>query len=250
MSEKQILSSLLTDESETLNRLVVKAQRVFKINKKTGEVLLLPPRSKLTDKQLIAVHLLGKYFASKLELSPTDSLSFDELKKLTSLEESSISARVSELRKDGLAETGERGVYRINYQSLESFGPLLEEIENSVTGFSPASSEQKGSTGEHLESLNLANNTDGEGIVLTLYANGACPPENLWLKVDEIVEWARNHGSPMRAETLKKWTLPQDPKLKHFITKKKDGQNVLYQLNRNGIKQVQRLLEGDASGKS
>ena len=250
MSEKEILSSLLTDETESLSRLVTKAQRVFKINKKTGEVLLLPPRSKLTDKQLIIVQLLGKYFASKLELSPTDSLSFDELKKLTSLEESSISARVSELRKDGLAEAGERGVYRINYQSLESFGPVLEEIDNSVTGFTPESHDRIESANESLESLNLAKNTDGEGIVLTLYATGACPPENLWFKVDEILEWARNHGSPMRPETVKKWTLPQDPKLKQFITKKRDGQGVLYQLNRNGVKQAQRLLEGEASGKS
>src|SRR5437660_3665743 len=229
MSEKQILSSLLTDESETLNRLVQKAQLVFKINKKTGEVLLLPPRSKLTDKQLIVVHLLGKYFASKLELSPNDSLSFDELRKLTSLEESSISARVSELRKEGLAETGERGVYRINYQSLESFGSILEEIDNSVSGYTPSSTTQLVSKDENLESLNLAKNTDGEGIVLALYANDAYPPKGMWLRVDEITEWARNHGSPMRPETVKKWTLPQDPKLRQYITKQKEGQTVLYQ---------------------
>src|SRR5207302_1191214 len=123
-----------------------KAQPVFKINKKTGEVLLLPPRSKLTDKQLIAIHLLGKYFASKLELSSTDSLSFDELRKLTSLEESSISARMSELRKEGLAETGERGVYRINYQSLESFGSVLEEIDNSVSRSIPLPPDALGSS--------------------------------------------------------------------------------------------------------
>ncbi len=249
MSEKQILSSLLTDESETLNRLVQKAQLVFKINKKTGEVLLLPPRSKLTDKQLIVVHLLGKYFASKLELSSTDSLSFDELRKLTSLEESSISARMSELRKEGLAETGERGVYRINYQSLESFGSVLEEIDNNVAGYTPPSP-QLVSSDENLESLNLAKNTDGEGIVLALYANDAYPPKGMWLRVDEITEWARNHGSPMRPETVKKWTLPQDPKLRQHITKKKDGQTLLYQLNRNGIKQAERLLEVGASGKS
>ncbi len=249
MSEKQILSLLLTDESETLNRLVEKAQRIFKINKKTGEVLLLPPRSKLTDKQLITVHLLGKYFSSKLELSSTDSLSFDELRKLSGLEESSISARISELRKEGLAETGERGVYRINYQSLEAFSSAMEEIEGSI--ITAPSVPPIISARENIDSLNLASNTDGESIVLTLYANGAPrPPDNLWLSADEIIEWARNHGSPMRPDTVKKWTLPQDPKLRQFITRKKNGKAVLYQLNRNGIKEAQRLLDGEASGKS
>src|SRR5712692_1561699 len=95
LSEKEILSPLLTDETETLHRLVEKAQRVFKINKKTGDVQLLPPRSKFTDRQLIATYLLGRYFSSKLDLSKGDSLDFDVLKKFTGLEESSISARVS-----------------------------------------------------------------------------------------------------------------------------------------------------------
>lgn len=243
----------MTDETETLHRLVEKAQRVFKINKKTGDVQLLPPRSKFTDRQLIATYLLGKYFSSKLDLSKEDSIDFDVLKKFTGLEESSISARVSELRKEGLVESGERGIYRVNYQSLESFGPLLEEIQTGAIppAHSPTAAQptqpKENFEAEALSSLNLADNKDAEGIVLTLYANNAFPPRDLWMAIDEIVEWARNHGSPMRKGTVKKWTFPQDPRLRHLIVKKKEGQRVLYQLNRQGIRLAQQLTKGDTS---
>ncbi len=249
MSEKEILSPLLTDETETLNRLVAKAQRVFKINKKTGEILLLPPKSKLTDRQLIAVYLLGRYFASKLELTQADSLNFDDLRRLCNLEESSITARLSDLRKEGLVESGERGVYRINYQSLESFGPLLEEIERGTAGVQKPSAREIAPT-DDLESLTLAKCTDAQAIVLTLRANQALPPQNLWLNADEIIEWARNHGSPMQPDTVRKWTLPQDETLRPLIVKKKEGKVRLYQLSRQGIKFAERQLEGEVSGRS
>ena len=253
MSEKEILSSLLTDETETLHRLVEKSQRVFRINKKTGDVQLLPPRSKFTDRQLIATYLLGRYFSSKLDLSKEDSLDFDLLKKFTGLEENSLSARVSELRKEGLVESGERGVYRINYQNLEGFGPLLEEIhtraitQSTTTTAARQAPSNELSEGDVVGSLNLADNKDAEGIVLTLYANNAFPPRDMWMATDEIVQWARNHGSPMRMETVKKWTLPQDPKLKHLIVKKKEGNGVLYQLNRQGVRFAQQLIREETA---
>src|SRR5437899_4725263 len=97
MSEKQVLSVLLTDETETLNRLVKKAERSLKINKKTGDTILLPPKTRLTDRQLIALYLLGRYFSSRLELTQTDTLSIEDLCKLSNLESNSVSARISDL---------------------------------------------------------------------------------------------------------------------------------------------------------
>jgi len=254
LSEKEILSSLLTDETETLNRLVAKAQRVFKINKKTGEILLLPPRSKLTDRQLIAVYLLGRYFASKLELTQADSLTFDDLRKLSNLEEGSITARLSDLRKEGLVESGERGIYRINYQSLESFGPLLEEVERGASITLRGGLPVTIPVNEELQSINLASYTDTDSIVLTLRANRAypvaSPPESKWLTGEEIIEWARDHGSLMRPDTVVKYTLPQDPVLKPLIIKKKEGKHRVYQLSRQGMDRSQLLVNGEASGKS
>jgi DNA-binding HxlR family transcriptional regulator len=247
MSEKELLSSLLTDSRDTLKRLITKAERVFRIDRDTGNVILLPPKTKLTDRQLIAIQILGRYFACKLELFKEDTVGLEELKKLTQLEESSLSARLSELKKEGLVESSERGSYRVAYHSLESFGPLLEEMER-------GSASNEGSArlvpiSESLASVNLANLTDTDAIVLTLAANVALPPADRWLSADEIVEWARDHGSPMRAETVTKYTLPQDQTLKPFLVKRKEGKRRLYQLSRQGIEKA-KLLEEEALGKS
>jgi hypothetical protein len=49
---------------------------------------------------------------------------------------------------------------------------------------------------------------------------------------------------------VKKWTFPQDPKLKHLIVRKKEGQRVLYQLNRQGIRLAQQLTKGETGEKA
>jgi DNA-binding transcriptional ArsR family regulator len=247
LSEKDVLSALLTDPRDTLKRLVTKTERVFKIDRDTGTVILLPPKTKLTDRQLIAIQILGRYFACKLELFKNDTLSLEELKRLTQLEESSLSARLSELKKDGLVESAERGSYRVAYQSLESFGPLLEEVERSTAG--NEGSARLVPISESLGSINLANLTDTDAIVLTLAANVALPPADKWLTADEIVAWARDHGSPMRAETVTKYTFPQDQILKPFIVRRKEGNRRQYQLSRQGIERA-KLLEGEVLGKS
>lgn len=247
MSEKELLSSLLTDPRETLKRLITKAERVFKIDRDTGIVILLPPKTRFTDRQLVAIQILGRYFACKLELHKNDTLSLEELNKLTQLEESSLSARLSELKRDGLVESAERGSYRVAYHNLESFGPLLEEIERNIAN-------NQGSArlipiSESLAAVNLASLTDTDAIVLTLAANVALPPADKWLTAEEIVQWARDHGSPMRPETVTKYTLPQDQTLKPFLVKRKAGKRRLYQLSRQGIERA-KLLEGEALGKS
>src|SRR5437870_1715848 len=247
MSEKELLSSLLTDSRDTLKRLVSKSERVFRIDRDTGNVIILPPKNKLTDRQLIAIQILGRYFACRLELFKEDTLNLEELKKLTQLEESSLSARLSELKKEGLVESAERGSYRVAYHSLEGFGPLLEEMERGTAGND--GSARLIPISESLASVNLANLTDTDAIVLSLAANVALPPADKWLTAEEIVVWARDHGSPMRAETVTKYTLPQDQTLKPFLVRKKEGKRRLYQLSRQGIEKA-KLLEGEVLGKS
>jgi hypothetical protein len=130
---------------------------------------------------------------------------------------------------------------------LESFGPLLEEMERGLG--SNEGSARLVPISESLASVNLTRFTDTDAIVLTLAANVALPPADRWLSADEIVEWARDRGSPMRAETVTKYTLPQDQTLKPFIVRKKEGKRRLYQLSRQGIEKA-KLLEEEASGKS
>lgn len=250
MSDKEVLSALLTDPKETLKRLVTKAERVFKIDRESGAVVLLPPKTRLTDRQLIAIHLLGRYFASKLELAQSDTLSIEQLQKLTQLEEGSLSARLSELKKEGLVEGAERGSYRVAYQNLETFGPVLEEMERNTTGSLRPGLPKTISVTEEPASINLATFTDPDAIVLTLRANQAFPPEDRWLTHDEIIDWARDHGSLMRASTVTKYTLPQDLTLKPFLVRKKEGKRRLYQLSRQGLDRARQLLEEKSSGRS
>ncbi len=242
MSEKEILSSLLTDPKETLKRLVAKTERVFRIDRATGAVVLLPPKAKLTDRQLITVYLLGRYFASRLELAQTDTLTIEELLKLSQLEESSLSARLSELKRDGLVESVERGSYRVAYENLESFGQLLEEIERGAIGSTRTGSARVVPMREELASINLDPFTDPDAIVLTLFANSAISPSDKWLSSDEIVEWARDHASTMRPDTVTKYTLPQDQTLRPFIVRRREGKRRLYQLSRQGIERAHKQL--------
>lgn len=252
MSEKEVLSSLLTDPKETLNRLVSKSDRVFKINRETGDVVLLPPRSRFPDRQLLAIYLLGRYFASKLELTPSDMLTLEDLKKISGLDEGSISARLSELKKEGLVETIGRGSYRVSYSGLEGFGFLLEEIERGgrrAPVFEPTKSRGQ-LVGTVPADINFANVSDAEAVMFALYTNGALPGSDKSLTGDEIFEWVHSQGGFLRKDTLKKYTLPQDPVLKARISKARRGRENEYQLLRPGLEKVKRLLGDEAPGKS
>ena|SRR2546426_2232584 len=246
MSEKQVLSVLLTDETETLNRLVKKAERSLKINKKTGDTILLPPKTRLTDRQLIALYLLGRYFSSRLELTQTDTLSIEDLCKLSNLESNSVSARISDLKREGLIESAERGTYRVSYQSLESFGPILEEIEK-ISLATPISHVTTAGavTSTSLENVDLGGRKDTDSIVLILYANEALPASDKWLAADEIINWGLAHGSSMRRETIIKYTLPQDPVLERLVAKRKIGLRRQYKLKREGFEHAKSLLKQD-----
>lgn len=125
MSEKEILQRLVVDETETLKRIVGKAERILKIDKKTGETLISAPRSKLTDKDQISVLLLGRYFANRLGLVNTDSMTVAEIADKLTIEEKAASARLSELKRERITENVSRGEYRISYVNVER---MLDEL--------------------------------------------------------------------------------------------------------------------------
>jgi len=125
LSEKEILQRLVVDETETLKRIVGKAERILKIDKKTGETLISAPRSKLTDKDQISVLLLGRYFANRLGLVNTDSMTVAEIADKLTIEEKAASARLSELKRERITENVSRGEYRISYVNVER---MLDEL--------------------------------------------------------------------------------------------------------------------------
>src|SRR5437660_7089541 len=110
MSEKDLISVLLADPQETLSTLVTKSERLFRINRQNGDIILLSPRSRYLDRHLLAIYLLGRYFASKLGLAKDDELTIEELQASSGLDAKSLSARLSDLKRDGLIENPERGI--------------------------------------------------------------------------------------------------------------------------------------------
>lgn len=129
MTEKEILKKLLIDESETLLRTVQKSEKIFKIDKKTGETIFVAPRAKLADREKIAIVLLGRYFANRLELSESETLTTKDVASQVGMDEATTSARLSDLRRERIVEPVSRGEYRISYANSDR---ILDEILNKL----------------------------------------------------------------------------------------------------------------------
>ena len=126
--ERKILEPLLIDELDTLRELVKRAEKLLRINKHTGDPVILIPRETLSQKDLIALHIAARYFAFKLGLTSTDSITIEELKKKTGINSDKlIAARVSDLRKEGVVEFVKKGVYRISLPNLVKYLDQLGE---------------------------------------------------------------------------------------------------------------------------
>src|SRR6266700_3563060 len=115
MSEREILSVLLADPRETLSTLVTKSERLFRINKHTGDTILLSPRSQFLDRHLLAIYLLGRYFASKLGLAKDDELTMEELQTISGLDPGSLSARLSDLKREHIESTTEVSTVSLHF---------------------------------------------------------------------------------------------------------------------------------------
>jgi len=124
MNKKEILKSMLIDEVEIFKGLVSRAQIVFKLDQR-GNAVFLVPFDSLTQRQLIAMQLLGRYFANELELTNSDILTADELSTLVHADKNSITSRLHELKKEHVIESPGRGQFRISISGAER---VLDEI--------------------------------------------------------------------------------------------------------------------------
>lgn len=126
--ERKILEPLLVDELETLRELVEKIGKFLRINKHTGDAVILVSQDVLSQKDLIALHIVARYFAFKLGLTSSDSITIEELKRKTGIHNDKlIAARTSELRKEGVIEVVKKGAYRISLPNLIKYLDQLGE---------------------------------------------------------------------------------------------------------------------------
>lgn len=126
MSRKEeILKQMIIDDEALLEKLVGAAQGIFKVNGQ-GQVVFLVSESTLSDKQRIGAVLLGRYFAHQLGLSETDSISNKEIAEVVGMAATTVGARLSELRRDRIAESVTRGLWRASVVNMGRFIELLE----------------------------------------------------------------------------------------------------------------------------
>jgi hypothetical protein len=128
MSATEIFDSLLVTERELLQDAVSKAKELIGIEEKTGQVIFRIPKESLGQKQLIALYLIGQYFAKQMNKADSSSLSIENLVDRTGIDNNTIAGRSSELVKVGWARRLGKARYEINQFSLN---PILDEIATS-----------------------------------------------------------------------------------------------------------------------
>jgi len=112
------------EEEERLRRML---ERILKFARITvnGEVIF--ERKDLSRTDRIKLILVARYLGSRLSDSIPGEVTLKELAKMASAKEKVVSARVSELIKEGLVETVRRGHYRV--RSLSAAEDIMNSIE-------------------------------------------------------------------------------------------------------------------------
>jgi len=106
VDEKEILEKLLVDEKDIINELaksVDNVKDIFVIEKQSGRIIF-KDFGKLSDPQRICAFLIGKYFASKLEIVTENSFGVSEIAKNVGRPKTALSGPLKDLLKKGFVE--------------------------------------------------------------------------------------------------------------------------------------------------
>ena len=125
MNKQDVLKRILIDEDAVFERLVDRASNLFKIDK-SGDIIFLIPKARLTHRQTIALVLLGRYFAAELGILETDTMTSNDLSPYINTDKKSITARLADLKKEGVIQSPDRGAFRV---SILGVNKVLDELE-------------------------------------------------------------------------------------------------------------------------
>ena len=126
MDKRQMLQQLVIDEAGVFEKLVERSKPYLKVDKQGGVVFLVP-RSKLTDRQAVALTLLGRYFATELGFVESEVMTADEILPLVDAEKTVVAARLNDLKGDGIVESPTRGKFKINWMKVLR---ILDELDS------------------------------------------------------------------------------------------------------------------------
>lgn len=113
-----------------LPKLIEDAKDVIAIAPEGPEVLV--PKEKLTDSEALQFYLLGAYIAYRLGKRSTDVMTKDDLQAELGKSSKIVSARLSELVKDGSVIKTEDGSYRLATVAIKKLQEELNAIKTEI----------------------------------------------------------------------------------------------------------------------
>ena len=125
MNQKDLFKELLIDKTKQVESLVKKAKNILGIDRESGDTIILVSRAKLTDEEMICIHLIGRFFSSELGLVESSSVSYKELSKKTGIKESVVAARLHDLKKEGYIRSPKRGEHEIVFPRISEFLDII-----------------------------------------------------------------------------------------------------------------------------
>lgn len=123
-NRREILSKMVVDEEAVFERLVDRASRIFKIDKQ-GDIVFVVPESSLSTRVRVAMALLARYFARELGFVDTDTVSYRDVAAMLDMAPPTVGARLSELRREGIAQSVGRGEWRVSILGVQR---LLDQM--------------------------------------------------------------------------------------------------------------------------
>jgi len=128
-TEQAILSKLLYDEEEFLDRLdetTERAMKFFRIEPRTGRVVLTDDSKRRKVQDQIRLLLAGRYFGWKLGILPTDKMNYREIAVELNRPPHGISPELSELVRNGDLVRDEDGLASMPFHRIDG---TLREVE-------------------------------------------------------------------------------------------------------------------------
>jgi DNA-binding MarR family transcriptional regulator len=128
---KEVLEKLVIDKTEmkkNLDQLVEKSLKVFRIEKEGGKIIF-QNFGALSDSDKICTFLIGKYFATELEIIKDNTLSVSQIAKEIGRPITALSGPIKELVNRGFVEWLPTRKYRIVYHRMDE---ILDYLVNTT----------------------------------------------------------------------------------------------------------------------
>ncbi|MCS7125803.1 MAG: hypothetical protein NZ929_02700 [Aigarchaeota archaeon] len=125
---EKIRQKLTVDESVMIEQMLDRLSKLLGLTR-DGKILIKFDRTKVTTRSLISIYAVGKLMAKQAGYSSEDYVSIDELSRELGIDGKVVGARVSELRREGVLISVERGQYKLNPSYIEY---ILSEVERQI----------------------------------------------------------------------------------------------------------------------